>query len=423
MKNFDFGRYACSCGLVAVMLAGCGGLRQPFDSVQGDVNGAPPVTQSAVKTPTGSAYRVLYNFGSYATDGRIPEGSLINLKDTLYGTTLSGGSGCYASGGCGTVFAITTSGEETVLHNFSGSTDGALPYAGLVNVSGVLYGTTGGGASSGGTVFSITPSGTENVLHDFKGTPDGFDPQAALIGVGGTLYGTTAYGGSDGQGTVFSITVSGGETVLHNFGGMGTHGSYPEASLLQVNGRLFGTTYKGVPGERGTVFEITRSGNGHVAHVFIGTSKDGSFPRAGLIDVDGTLYGTTSGGGRGNCEGCGNHEHYGTIFAITPAGKERLLYKFQGYPKDGAVPDGELLYAGGIFYGTTESGGANCAISHGCGTIFSITRSGSEKVLYSFLPRDGAHPVSGLIDVNGRLYGTTPNGGTHDEGTVYSLSQ
>jgi uncharacterized repeat protein (TIGR03803 family) len=128
---------------------------------------------------------------------------------TLYGTTCNGGANGY-----GTVYKITTSGTESVLYSFAGSpSDGACPVAGLTNVGGTLYGTTcDGGANGGsgrpcggigatgyGTVYKITTSGTESVLHSFAGPPsDGLTPFGGLINVGGTLYGTTL-------GTVFSI--------------------------------------------------------------------------------------------------------------------------------------------------------------------------------------------------------------------------
>ena len=416
MKRWYLGRFALSCALALALLAGCAA----------DVNGSAPIGLSAVRTRSGSAYRVLYNFGSYPTDGEIPEAGLIKLNGVLYGTTINGGSGCYSSGGCGTVFAITTSGTETVLHSFSGAADGALPYAALTKINGMLYGTTAGGASTSGTVYSVTTSGKESVLHRFQGIPDGADPQAALIDVSGSLYGTTTFGGAQqNRGTVFQITTSDQEKLLYRFvfKSQGGHrdGKYPESRLLNVNGTLYGTTYEGGEGNRGTIFKVTPSGSESVLHSFKGTKTDGAYPRAGLLYANGTIYGTTSSGGNGLCEGCGNHEHFGTVFEITPSGKEKLIYKFRGYPNDGAVP-GELMYDNGTFYGTTASGGANCAVSHGCGTIFSITPSGSERMLYSFLPREGAEPVAGLVDVGGTLYGTTPDGGTYDEGTVYSFS-
>jgi len=130
------------------------------------------------------------------------------------GTTYSGGAS-----GDGTVFAVTKTGKETVLYSFKGgSSDGTQVVGGLLNVKGMLYGTTrSGGANGGGTVFSITPSGTETVLHSFGASGDGAGPAAGLINVRGTLCGTTAYGGANGDGTVFSITPSGTETVLYSF--------------------------------------------------------------------------------------------------------------------------------------------------------------------------------------------------------------
>jgi uncharacterized repeat protein (TIGR03803 family) len=160
---------------------------------------------------------VLHSFGG-SGDGEDPNAALIDVDGTLYGTTLNGGDGsCFH--GCGTVFSITTSGKETVLHSFLGAPDGFSPYAGLANVRGTLYGTTTYGGNGGcdgvgcGIVFSITPSGTETILHTFAGYPsDGGESEAALLDVNGTLYSTTTSGGSvnnehcdDGCGSIFAI--------------------------------------------------------------------------------------------------------------------------------------------------------------------------------------------------------------------------
>jgi uncharacterized repeat protein (TIGR03803 family) len=195
-----------------------------------------------------------------------------------------------------------------VLHHFGGTTyDGTVPYAGLINVKDTLYGTTYyGGANSFGTVFSLTPSGTETVLHSFAGheNGDGLEPEAGLISVKGTLYGTTYGGGTYYYGTVFKITRGGTETVLHSFGGSGD-GTYPYAGMINVKGTLYGTTVAGGPSTCryytltgcGTVFSITPSGTERVLHSFAGGSGDGANPYAGLINVKGTFYGTTAGGG------------------------------------------------------------------------------------------------------------------------------
>ena len=157
---------------------------------------------------------MLHSFGGKG-DGVLPRAGLTDLNGTLYGTTENGGNGACGSTSCGTVFSITTSGIETVLHNFAGGTDGAAPFDDLLDVNGTLYGTTeGGGTSNAGTVFSIKPSGKEAVLYSFKGgKTDGAHPWAGLTNVNGTLYGTTVNGGATADGTVFSITLSGKEAV------------------------------------------------------------------------------------------------------------------------------------------------------------------------------------------------------------------
>ena len=128
---------------------------------------------------------------------------LVDANGILCGTTFAGGA--YGSG---TVFSITPTGSETLLHSFGAAGDGAQPEAGLLNVDGTLYGTTyAGGAKEYGTVFSITPSGTESVLYSFAAKyEDGTRPAAGLIIVKGTLYGTTVFGGANNDGTIYSLT-------------------------------------------------------------------------------------------------------------------------------------------------------------------------------------------------------------------------
>src|SRR2546421_545381 len=121
----------------------------------------------------------------------------------------------------------------TVLYSFTGSTDGALPIAGLVrDKAGNLYGTTNGGGTSGaGTVFKLDTTGTETVLHSFTGSTDGSFPVAGLVrDKAGNLYGTTELGGTSGAGTVFKLDTTGTETVLHSF--TGPDGAVPFAGLV-----------------------------------------------------------------------------------------------------------------------------------------------------------------------------------------------
>jgi len=439
MKASNFARYALGV-CAATMLVGCGGvLRQAqddmrlspsvggpscFDGACAERSRSAQHDITAERTHARPAYSVLFSFKGKS--GVFPYAGLLDVNGTLDGTTLIGGAKC-SPRGCGTVFAITTSGKETVLHSFASQPDAGDPAAGLLNVNGTLYGTTiAGGANcytyaGCGAVFAIATSGKETVLYSFGGSGDGKNPYAGLINVKGTLYGTTYYGGANGDGTVFAITTSGTETMLYSFDGK--TGANPDAGLINVKGTLYGTTENGgttyCEGSEycGTVFAITRSGKETVLHNF-GGSGDGTYPEAALINVKGTFYGTTMGGGV-NCSasyGCG------TVFAITPSGKETVLHSFGG-SGDGSYPRAGLINVKGTLYGTTFIGGAN-----GSGTVFSITSSGKETVLHSFAGgTDGAQPLAGLVDFKGTLYGTTSYGGAKCNGstgcgTVFALT-
>lgn len=152
---------------------------------------------------------VLYSFTG-AADGGYPEAGLVaDAAGNLYGTTNTGGDlSCNSGVGCGTAFKMDKLGTETVLHSFAGGTDGASPIAGLImDAAGNLVGTTAeGGTYNSGTIFKVSTSGTETVLHSFNGQSGGLYPEGALFrDSAGNIYGTTNGGGVYLQGIVFKL--------------------------------------------------------------------------------------------------------------------------------------------------------------------------------------------------------------------------
>jgi uncharacterized repeat protein (TIGR03803 family) len=434
--------------LSAAILTACGGNTVPSSSTPTSVARSQPAL--GPHALHGVTEKVLYSFVG-GSDGEHPlNEALIAANGTFYSSTERGGdSGCLSGDGCGTVFKMSTSGAESVLYSFNGEPDGQSPKGGVVERSGVLYGTTQGGGKYGyGTFFKTTTSGKETVLHSFgaavSGGYDGIGPYAGLIYVQADdkFYGTTIYGGTGtcgssgaGCGTVFSVTPSGKETVLHSFAG-GQDGDFLTGSLVYSNGKLYGTTQLGGGGGGslcgssdpgcGTIFSVSTSGTEKVLYSFTDAS-DGAYPDGGLIDVNGTLYGMAGRGGGKLCSGgCG------TIFGLSTSGKFHDIHSFQGPPNDGASPFGNLTNVKGTLYGTTEQGGKSTACTAssgttGCGVVFRVTTSGKEKMLYSFNDGpDGATPLTTLLYLNGVLYGTTYSGGSgscsNGCGTVFSLS-
>ncbi|HAO77976.1 MAG TPA: hypothetical protein DCQ92_03170 [Verrucomicrobia subdivision 3 bacterium] len=172
----------------------------------------------------------------------------------MYGTAYYGGSG-----GNGTVFAVNTDGTGfTNLHSFTGGSDGAAPFAGLILSGNTLYGTTEDGGNGYGTVFKVNTDGTGFTnLYSFNGGSDGYRTVAGLILSGNTLYGTTEYGGSSGAGTVFAINPDGTSfTTLHSFTG-GSDGYRMGAGLILSGNTLYGTASGGGSSGQGTVFSLS----------------------------------------------------------------------------------------------------------------------------------------------------------------------
>lgn len=306
--------------------------------------------------------------------------------------------------------------EYKVLFSFKGGTDGWSPRARLLYDNGELYGTTVNGGTrrcvvtllTCGTIFKMNLQGAAHVLHRFAGGPnDGGGPLAGLTLLNGKFYGTTCCGGSNYlYGTVYDMDAAGNERVLYNFDGV--DGYYPSADLTVLNGSLYGTTrYGGVgrfpcpgSGSCGNVFEVTPSGRERSVYSFQGapSANDGVLPYGYVTNVDGVLYGTT---------GYGGTRGAGTVYRLTRSGNERVLYSFTG-GADGAYAYPGLVPLDGELYGTTVTG------AHGSGTVFKISTSGALRVLHAFkgYPSDGDTPQA-LIAVNGTLFGTTGYGGEH----------
>jgi uncharacterized repeat protein (TIGR03803 family) len=155
---------------------------------------------------------------------------------------LYGGTGLGGTSGFGTAFKVTPSGVFTVLHSFTGATDGSNAAGGMVQATnGKFYGaTSSGGSSSAGVIYQLTSSGVFTVLHTLNGTTDGKGPAGQLLAASDeNLYGVTTSGGTSDCGTIFKITPAGTYTVLYNFDMI--HGCNPEEQVIQgTNGKLYG---------------------------------------------------------------------------------------------------------------------------------------------------------------------------------------
>lgn|GEM_PF-522873 len=267
-------------------------------------------------------------------------------------------------------------------------------------------------------------------LHSF--TYDSYTYGTPIL-VGNVLYGMTDEGGPNGDGNIYSVNTDGSNYKdLYDFADTGSkafhcNGDEPYGSLTLVGNTLFGLLPYGGLHDDGMVFSIHTDGSTYRdlwdfsdtgSHAL---NEDGYDPYGTLTAIGSKLYGTTEEGGFNGA---------GTIFSIdTSYTKDtaRLGYKElwdfnYNLDSNGAYPYYVGLKAstnGKVLYGTTYEGG-----KHDEGNIFSIHTDGSHyKDLHDFLDNsyDGGYPYGGVTLVGGKLYGVTESGGWDGYGIVYSL--
>jgi uncharacterized repeat protein (TIGR03803 family) len=213
------------------------------------------------------------------------------------------------------------------------------------------------------------------------------------------------------------------ETVLYSFCSANCdNGELPTGNLItDSRGNLYGTAAPGEGYNNGAVYKASFAGAVSPIYAWATTSTNlGNDPSGGVVmDSAGNFYGTTQTGG--------TNPNGGTVFKISPKGVLTVLYNFCSLSDctDGQFPlAGVILDASGNLYGTTWDGGTNDN-----GTVYKISSDGTETVLYSFGngASDGKYPQSNLVmDKSGNLYGTTTYGGLGSantgDGTVFEIS-
>ncbi|MGB8699052.1 MAG: choice-of-anchor tandem repeat GloVer-containing protein [Thermosynechococcaceae cyanobacterium] len=303
--------------------------------------------------------------------------------------------------------------KATILYSFDDK-DGTYPLSSpdLDKTQKKIYGTTfQGGADDYGTVFAFPinnppATGKLNPLHSFK-KDDGANPMGRLIlDSTGKIYGTTNRGGANGQGTVFTFDATGKPITPQQHSFIGSDGLQPTAGVQRdTKGNLYGTTPGGGKTGYGTAFELAPGGKLTSIYSF---SLSTARPYGGVLRDSSGMYGTTYLGGKAN---------KGIVFKIFK-GKFTVLQNFTG--TNGAYPYSTLVRDGaGKLYGTTCKGG-----DFNYGTVFRLNADGKEfKTLHSFNFVKGSCPITGVVlDQLGNLYGTTYEGGSDANGTVFKIA-
>jgi uncharacterized repeat protein (TIGR03803 family) len=401
----------------------------------------PVVNTNTFPGPDGIAlHRFSSTIGGLNLDGANPESGLALFNGVLCGTTRNGGSQ-----GAGVAFTLSLDGMNfETFRVFTNAPDAGNPQGELLFSANRFFSTTfSGGVNNTGALIVGQTNGVVTILRnmaavnaDTATNSGGASPVGSLALSGATVYGTTRAGGTAGNGTIFSQTTNDSTfTTLHNFSsidsqtGANADGAVPTSGLILSDGTLYGTTSGGGDSGNGVVFSVETNGvNFMTLHSFsaldttLGTNADGAIPYGGLVLANGTLYGTTYAGGVAG---------RGAIFSVRTNGTGfTVLHHFTttdpvtGVNFDGASPAAALLLSSNVLYGATPSGGAGAA-----GTVFSLSLANLRfATIHNFAEladdgtnADGAFPVAPLLRVGNFLYGTTFSGGPGAAGVVFGI--
>jgi len=324
--------------------------------------------------PPQTTFQVMHTF--IGSDGAHPKSQLIISSNTLFGTTLDGGSM-----GSGTVFAINT--DSTGFTNLVSFTNGGGSYAGLIQSGETLYGTTLG------TVFKVNKDGTGFSIICSSNI---WNANAGLVLGGNTLYGTTTDGGTHDEGMVFAVNTDGtGFTNLYSFTGQ-SDGDQPYSGLVLAGDTLYGASFEGV--DAGVPFAIKTNGTGFTPFPFHDPYT------ATMVLSSNTLYGTL----------------LGAVYKVNTDGTgfTNLCY---------AESWGGVILSGNTLYGTSIEGEIPNKPGQ-YGYIFAIHTDGTGLTnLHNFAGgSDGSMPWGGLLLSGTTLFGTVTDSGTNSQGTVFLLS-
>lgn len=359
-----------------------------------------------------------------------PLGTLaVDKAGNFYAVTTEGGNS-----NCGVLFELSPASgggwSYSVIHEFTGPPD-CYPNTSLaIDATGKLYGVTEG------EIYELSPDGTgnwtESILYTAKSRAGGL-LSGLVIDTAGNLYGTAGYDPGR-NGFVYELSPSNGTWKMREiYQFNGTDGSLPASVIVGGVGNLYGTTVAGgsstnCTGGCGVVFELTRNGGTWSENVLLDfDGTNGSEAGAPLtIDSSGNLYGTAETGGASG---------YGLVLELTQSGgvwTQNILHEFTDTNGDGSGPVSGVILINGDVYGTTIQGGTSTSCSgssgEGCGALFKLTPSGNtwnESIVHSFgdTISDGAFPWGLFYDANGHVYGVTTGGGSwQNGGSVYEMS-
>ena len=331
-----------------------------------------------------------------------PGGGLTLVGDLLYG------GGWEGTNNAGTLFRLGTDGSGyTVVHHFTGGSEGAFPVGRVVVSGSTVYGVTGyGGTNDDGTIYRVNTDGSDFAIlrRMNRALGDGYGLVSGLVLSGSTLYGVAPRGGANDFGAVYKINTNGsGYQNLRSFTG-GADGAQPEAELTLIGSTLYGLSL------------FTRNGGGGDALFKVGVDGSG-FTVLYAFPISFTVLSAARPVLVGNV-------FYGAGISYQTGDAVSSIYKINtngtGFQIVGPLPSGYKVSGALAWNGSELLGGATFSDIGTEDVLFQIKTNGSGyKVLRTLSESEGGFPVGDFVAVGSTLYGNTGFNGLSPNSTLF----
>ncbi len=355
-----------------------------------------------------SSFKVLAEFDDETT-GRVPQGDLLHYNGVLYGLAVAGAQ----AQGQGSMFKYHMLNDTlTKILDFNGGPQGRNPFGDLCfdSTNQVFYGTANYGANTYGCIYKYDPiRKTHENIHDFTGGPGGSYPSGYLVlAPNGKLYGTTKSGGDNYRGTFYEYDLAKKRFSVKASFAINTTGTDANRLMISKTGELLGVARQGGPGPLdGVVFQYDYNNDSLFARAYFDYYTSGSYDYYGMTESpDGYFYGVTDQGGE--------NQGKGTLYRFDPKNDTiYAVYTFHLTDKVGFRPNsGLVINSNGKMYGTTSQGG-----DYSYGVLFEYDLAlDSIRDLYHF--KSNSYLKSKPMIYNDKLYFTTNSGGDYDLGVL-----
>ena len=365
--------------------------------------------------PATDVFTKLYD-GTVAT-GREFYNNVTVYNNKLYGTSHLGGANNF-----GVLYSIDPAlpigSNYTIIKEFAYADGANANNNDMIVHNNKLYGCLNqGGNNFGGTLFELDPA--TNIftkLFDFEYTISGRHPLGRLVAAGSKFIGLCSVGGTNGTGTIFEWDPASPTTVVkkYSFGINNFDGPVnPGSTFMLYNSKYYAVSYNGGFVDQGTLFEYDYTANTVIKKLNFNAAETGRIPYGKPTLLNGKLYGTTYTGPQ---EIFGSH--YGCIWSFDPSTSiysRRFAFSNANNGNNGRQPASSPLAYNGKLYGTTVNGGTS-----DLGVLYEFDPATDAYSKKDMQPITGAFPYGEPVVFNNKLYGLTNAGGNGNQGIIYS---